>query len=125
MAVDRADSARFTSRLIAGAAVGTVAGILIDILGVRGLALFVVVVAASAFVRPRFASLAGVLISAGGLWLFFSVQAVVVCAVNPASCSGPSPVPFAAVAGLVLAAGIVTLAKTRPRPNRSGGIPHH
>jgi hypothetical protein len=122
MAVDRADSRHVTSRLAAGAALGTVTGVLADVFGVLGLALLVAVVAISVLVPPRFAFLAGVLISAGGLWLFFSLQAASFCAVNPSSCSGPSPVPFAAVSGLVLASGIVALAKTRVRHNRSHDI---
>jgi hypothetical protein len=118
----RTDDRRVNDRLVSGAAIGAVAGVLVDVFGVLGLALLVVVIAVSALVPPRFAFLGGVLISAGGLWLFFSLQAAAICAVNPSSCSGPSPVPFAAVSGLAFASGILVLAKTRPRPNRSHDI---
>ena len=104
-----------SSPLIAGAVIGTLTGVAIDVLGVRGLAILAVVVIASALVQPRFALLAGVLLAAGGLWLVFSLAATASCTVDPASCSGPSPIPFAAVSALVVAAGMLALATTRRR----------
>ena len=119
---DKTSSASVTRRLFAGVLIGAVAGVLVDVLGVRGLLLLLSVIAVSALVPPRFALLAGVLIAAGSLWLFFSLQAVIVCSLNPSSCSGPRPEPFAGVAGIALAAGIVALQWTRQRRKPSSVI---
>jgi len=110
------------NRLAIGAVLGSASGILAAALGVPGLLLLAVVVASSALVPPRFALLAGVLIAAGGLWLFFSVQAVVFCAISPSSCSGPPPAPFAVVSGVAFAVGLLALVVTRRRLRRSSDI---
>lgn len=125
MTLEPTHAAAVWSRLAIGAVAGVLAGILVDVLGVLGLAVLVLVIAIAADVPPRFALLAGVLIAAGGLWLFFSLQAVVFCTQNPAHCSGPSPIPFAAVSGIVLAAGLVALAVTRRRFGQSRDIHQH
>jgi hypothetical protein len=83
--------------------------------GVPGLAVFFALAAGCALARPRFALLAGVLLAAGALWLFFTTQAVVFCAINPSSCSGPAPGPFAVISAVVLGAGVLTLVWTRRR----------
>ena len=111
-----------TSRFAFGAALGSASAILAAALGIPGLALLAVVVALSAVVRPQYAVLAGVLIAAGGLWLFFSVRAVVLCSANPSSCSGPAPGPFAFVSGIVLAVGLLALVVTRRRVGPSSDI---
>ena len=104
-----------TNRLAFGAVLGSAAGIFAAALSVPGLPLIAVVVALAAIVPPKYAMLAGVLIAAGGLWTFFSVRAVIFWAMNPSSCSGPAPTPFAIVSGVVLAIGILALVVTRRR----------
>src|SRR5260221_10964052 len=112
-------SSTVTTRLAFGAVRGSASGILAAALSVPGLSLLAVVVALSAFVPPRFALLAGVLMAAGGLWLVFSIRAVAFCAANASSCSGPAPEPFAVVSGVVLAGGLLALVVTRRRVGRS------
>lgn len=116
------ESGSGTSRLLAGVIIGAVAGFLVDLFGVRGLALLVALAVGSAFVRPRFTLLGAVLIGAGGLWLPFTTGAVVLCAANPSSCSATSPLPFAIVALVVLIAGVLTLAWSRRRLERASDI---
>ena len=111
-----------TNRLAFGAVLGSASGILAASLGVPGLLLLAVVVALVALVPPRYAVLAGVLIAAGGLWMFFRLQAVMFCAANQSSCRGPSPAPFAIVSGVVFALGILALVVTRRRPGPSSDI---
>ena len=100
-------------RVLAGAAVGGIGGILAVPFGVPGLALLGAVALLSALVPPRFAFLAGLLTSTGLAWVFFTTQGVLRCAASPSSCSGVAP--FAVVAGLVLGFGILLLALTRNR----------
>lgn len=111
-----------TSPLLVGVVIGAVAGFLVDLFWLRALAVLVAIAVASAFVRPRFAMLAGVLIGAGGLWLPFTMGNVAICVANPSSCSGPSPVPFAIVAAAVLSVGVLTLAWSRRRLERASDI---
>lgn len=111
------------SPLLVGAVIGALAGFLVDLFWLRGLAVLVTIAVVSAFVRPRFVMLAAVLIGAGGLWLPFTAGNVVICVANPSACSGPSPLPFAIVAAVVLVAGVQTLAWSRRRLERSGDIP--
>jgi hypothetical protein len=122
MTVARRRSASVVSRLALGAVLGSGLGTIAAALGVPGLVLLGVVVARSALIPPRYAFLAGVLIGAGGVWLFFSTRAVVVCQANPSSCSGPAPEPFAVVSGIVVAVGVVALIATRRRLGRSRDI---
>ena len=110
------------SPVVVGVVVGALAGFLVDLLWLRGLAVLATIAVASAFVRPRFAMLGAVLIGAGGLWLPFTAGNVVLCAANPSACSGPSPVPFAIVAAIVLAAGVLTLTWSRRRETRSTDV---
>jgi uncharacterized membrane protein YoaK (UPF0700 family) len=110
------------SPLVVGVVIGAVAGFLVDLFWVRGLAVLVAIAVVSAFVRPRFAMLGAVLIGAGGLWLPFTTGNVVICVATPSSCSGPSPLPFAIVAAAVLIVGVLTLAWSRRRLERSSDI---
>jgi hypothetical protein len=111
-----------SSRLLAGAVLGAVAGLLVDLFGVRGLALLVAVAMGSAFVRPRFALLGGVLIGAGGLWLPFTIGAVALCTADRSRCSSTAPEPFAIVAAVVLTAGLLATVWTRRRLERASDI---
>ena len=113
---EKSSSGSGTVRLPLGMAVGAVAGLLVDVLGVRGLALLIAVAVGSAFLPPRFTVLGAVLVGAGGFWLPFTVGAVMLCAASPSSCSSTSPVPYAIVAACVLIAGVLILAWTRRRP---------
>jgi hypothetical protein len=88
------------SPLLVGAVIGVVAGFLVDLFWLRGLAVLVAIAVVSAFVRPRFVMLAAALIGAGGLWLPFTT--VTSCyawrtrprALDPAPCrSRSSPRP--------------------------------
>lgn len=103
----------YADRVLAGAAIGAVGGVLAVPFGLPGLAMFGVVALVSALVPPRFTFLGGLLTSAGALWVFFTTQAVVRCAANPSSCSGPSPLPFAAASAIVLAVGLLLLVVSR------------
>ena len=111
-----------TVQLLVGVVIGTVAGFLVDLFWVRGLAVLVAIAVVSAFVRPRFVMLAAVLIGVGGLWLPFAAGNVVICVADPSACSGPSPFPFAIVAAVVLIVGVLILAWSRRRLERSSDI---
>jgi uncharacterized membrane protein YoaK (UPF0700 family) len=113
------------SPLLVGAVIGAVAGFLVDLFWLRGLAVLVAIAVVSAFVRPRFAMLGAVLLGAGGLWLPFTTGNVVICVANPSSCSGPSPVPFAIVAAAVLIVGVLTLEWSRRHVGRARDIRAH
>ena len=102
--------------------IGLAAGLLIDLFGVLGLALFIAVGIVSAFFRPRFTLLAGVLVGAGGLWLPFATGASVLCAAIPSSCTSTSPLPFALVAATVLLGGLLPPVWSQRRLRRSRDI---
>jgi hypothetical protein len=116
---ERGALASVASRFAVGAVLGSGLGTLAAALGVPGLLLLAVVIALSALIPPRYAFLAGILVAAGGVWLFFSTRAVVFCEANPSSCSGPAPEPFAVASGVVLAVGLVALVATRRHLSRS------
>lgn len=122
MTIRQTGNRSFVNRLAFGAVLGSASGVLAVTFGVPGLSLLAVVVALSALIPPRYAFLAGVLIATGGLWLFFSVRAVIFCAANPSSCSGPQPEVFAVVSGVVLAVGLLAFVVTRRRFGPSSDI---
>jgi hypothetical protein len=119
MSVERGHRTVLSDRVLAGAALAALGGILAVALGIPGLTMFAVAAVVLAFARPRFALVAGLLTSAGALWTFFGTQAVLRCAAEPSSCSGTSPVPFAAASVLVLGVGLALLAVSRRQVVRS------
>lgn len=104
-----------SDRFLGGAALGGLGSMLAVSFGLPGLTALGAVALLSLLMPPRFAFAAGMLTSAGLLWVFFSVQDVLRCATSPSSCSGPSTVPFGAVSAIVLATGLVLLFITRRR----------
>jgi hypothetical protein len=115
MTPDRAHRTTLSDRLLLGAVLGAPLAILAVAFGVPGLVTLLAVVALSAFIAPRFAFLAGLLLAVGALWLFFTTQDALRCATNPTSCSGPEPAPFVVVSAVVFGAGVRTLIGTRRR----------
>ena len=113
MSVERGNRTVLSDKFLAGAALGAFGGILAVALGFPGLTLFALAAVTLAFAPPRFASVAGLLTSAGALWTFFGTQAVLRRAADPSSCSGTSPVPFAAASVVILGGGLALLAVTR------------
>jgi hypothetical protein len=109
-----------SDRFLGGAALGGLGGILAVSLGLPGLTVLGAVALLSLLIPPRFAFAAGMLTSAGLLWVFFSVQDVLRCATSPSSCSGASTVPFGAVSAIVLSTGLVLLFVTRRRSRDIG-----
>lgn len=110
---------QLSDRVLAGAVLGAAAAIVAVAFGIPGLTLFAVASLLLALAPPRFALAAGFLMSAGTLWLFFATVAVIGCATNPSSCSGPAPGPFAVASGLVLGTGVLLFAATHRRMNPS------
>jgi hypothetical protein len=100
---------------LGGTALGGLGGILAVSFGLPGLTALGAVALLSLLKPPRFAFAAGMLTSAGFLWVFFSVEEVFRCATSPSSCSGASTVPFGAVSAIVLATGLFLLFVTRRR----------
>jgi hypothetical protein len=56
--------------------------------------------------RPRWLGVAGGLIGFGGAWLILLGRAAWSCA-NDVSCSQPSPLPWLAIAALLVASGVM------------------
>lgn len=119
MSVERGYRTVASDRVLAGSALGAFGGIVAVALGIPGLTMWALAAVLLAFAPPRFALLAGLLTSSGALWTFFTTQAVLRCAADPSSCSGPSPVPLAAASVLVLGVGLVLLEVTRRQVVRS------
>jgi hypothetical protein len=121
MSVEGFRRSAVSDRFLGGAALGGLGSILAVSFGLPGLTALGVVALLSLLMPPRFAFAAGMLTSAGLIWVFFSVQDVQRCATSPSSCPGPSTVPFGAVSAIVLAAGLVLLLITRRRSRDIAG----
>jgi hypothetical protein len=119
MTVERGGSPSVANRLALGLILGAALGTLALVFDTLGLLLLALIIALSALVRPRYALLAGMLLGAGGVWLFFSLRAVVFCATGIWSCSGPPPELLPVVSGVALAVGLGAMVVTRRRFPRS------
>jgi hypothetical protein len=95
-----------SSLLWIGLVLGAVMGVAFLVAGTLTLIPGVFVWIWLAVQRPRWLGVAGGLIGFGGAWLILLGRAAWSCA-NDVSCSQPSPLPWLAIAALLVASGVM------------------